>query len=77
MNTNTQEVLEYIYLAMDCTRYFRPDEWNIPEKRWSIYKNRVHYLECIVKYYHKGMTVSEMKKVLSKWVFKKVNGLGR
>lgn len=76
MNTNTQEVREYLDLAMKCTRYFHPVEWNIPEKRWAIYKNRVLYLECAVEYYHKGMTVSEMKKVLSKWVFNKVNGLG-
>ena len=71
MNTNTQEVREYIDLAMKCTRHFRPVEWEIPEKRKELFNNRILYLECAVEYYHTGMTVKEMKAVLSKWFFKK------
>ena len=70
MNTNTQEVREYIDLAMKCTRHFHPVEWEIPEKRKELFNNKILYLKCAVEYYHKGMTVSEMKKVLRKWVFK-------
>ena len=71
MNTNTQEVREYLDLAMKCTRKFHPVEWGIPEKRKELFNTRILYLECAVEYYHKGMTVNEMKAVLNQWFFKK------
>lgn len=69
---NTQEVREYLDLAMKCTRHFHPVEWEIPEKRNELFNNRILYLECAVEYYHKGMTVREMKAVLNQWFYKKV-----